>query len=109
VFWVKAFEYHEICEHVVPGLNFAPEGAVLAGWPPRAWACATVLCFTLPTGCMRCMVTASDCYCGWPWARRNVFSSQYFAPVEVVGLYWHFVDIVWIFLFPLLYLVGGRH
>jgi cytochrome c oxidase subunit 3 len=29
--------------------------------------------------------------------------------VEVVGLYWHFVDIVWIFLFPLLYLIGGRY
>jgi cytochrome c oxidase subunit 3 len=29
-------------------------------------------------------------------------------PVEVVGLYWHFVDIVWIFLFPLLYLAGHR-
>jgi heme/copper-type cytochrome/quinol oxidase subunit 3 len=29
--------------------------------------------------------------------------------VELVGLYWHFVDIVWIFLFPLLYLIGGAH
>ena len=32
----------------------------------------------------------------------------YSAPVRIVGLYWHFVDIVWIFLFPLLYLVGAR-
>ena len=32
----------------------------------------------------------------------------YYTPVEVSGLYWHFVDIVWIFLFPLLYLIG-RH
>jgi cytochrome c oxidase subunit 3 len=38
----------------------------------------------------------------------NRFSSEYYSPVEVSGLYWHFVDIVWIFLFPLLYLVG-RH
>lgn len=37
---------------------------------------------------------------------RNRFSSAYFTPVEMVGLYWHFVDIVWIFLFPLLYLIG---
>jgi len=29
--------------------------------------------------------------------------------VEITGLYWHFVDIVWIFLFPLLYLIGGKH
>src|SRR4030095_8376468 len=35
-------------------------------------------------------------------AWRNTFSHDYFAPVEISGLYWHFVDIVWIFLFPLL-------
>jgi cytochrome c oxidase subunit III len=39
---------------------------------------------------------------------RGWFSSSYHTPVELIGLYWHFVDIVWIFLFPLLYLVG-RH
>ncbi|CAN5769721.1 cytochrome c oxidase subunit 3 [soil metagenome] len=38
----------------------------------------------------------------------GTFSAVYFAPVEMSGLYWHFVDIVWIFLFPLLYLLG-RH
>jgi len=41
-------------------------------------------------------------------AFRNTFSAEYYAPVEMSGLYWHFVDIVWIFLFPLLYLLG-RH
>jgi cytochrome c oxidase subunit 3 len=41
-------------------------------------------------------------------AWSGVFSHDYFAPVEMSGLYWHFVDIVWIFLFPLLYLLG-RH
>ncbi len=40
--------------------------------------------------------------------RRGRFSVSYNTPVELVGLYWHFVDIVWIFLFPLLYLLG-RH
>jgi cytochrome c oxidase subunit 3 len=40
-------------------------------------------------------------------ARTGEFSGAYYTPVEVIGLYWHFVDIVWIFLFPLLYLV--RH
>ncbi|MGA7626537.1 MAG: cytochrome c oxidase subunit 3 [Candidatus Acidiferrales bacterium] len=42
-------------------------------------------------------------------AYRNRFNAQYYAPLEVTGLYWHFVDIVWIFLFPLLYLIGGRY
>lgn len=41
-------------------------------------------------------------------AWRKTYSSEYYAPVEMSGLYWHFVDIVWIFLFPLLYLLG-RH
>ena len=36
------------------------------------------------------------------------FSPAYFTPVDIAGLYWHFVDIIWIFLFPLLYLVD-RH
>lgn len=34
------------------------------------------------------------------------FSSEFYTPVELVGFYWHFVDLVWIYLFPLLYLVG---
>jgi cytochrome c oxidase subunit 3 len=38
-------------------------------------------------------------------ARKNEFSAEYFAPVDLVGLYWHLVDIIWIFLFPLLYLI----
>lgn len=39
---------------------------------------------------------------------RGRYGPEYYNPVEVSGLYWHFVDIVWIFLFPLLYLLG-RH
>jgi cytochrome c oxidase subunit 3 len=39
-------------------------------------------------------------------ARRGRFGPAYHTPVEITGLYWHFVDIVWIFLFPLLYLFG---
>ncbi len=42
------------------------------------------------------------------WVKDGVIDTQYYAPIEIVGLYWHFVDIVWIFLFPLLYLIG-RH
>lgn len=42
------------------------------------------------------------------FAWRGRYTPEYHAPVEISGLYWHFVDIVWIFLFPLLYLLG-RH
>jgi cytochrome c oxidase subunit 3 len=39
-------------------------------------------------------------------ARKNRFSPDYYTPVEVGALYWHLVDLIWIYLFPLLYLVG---
>ncbi|MBA2338865.1 MAG: cytochrome c oxidase subunit 3 family protein [Pyrinomonadaceae bacterium] len=42
------------------------------------------------------------------FALRNRYSPEYHSHIELAGLYWHFVDIVWIFLFPLLYLIG-RH
>lgn len=42
------------------------------------------------------------------WAWRGRYSPEYHAPVENFGLYWHFVDIIWIFLFPLLYLLGAH-
>ena len=47
--------------------------------------------------------------CMYLLARRNVFSSAYYSPVDVTGLYWHFVDTVWIFLLPMLYLLGTHH
>ena len=39
-------------------------------------------------------------------AAKNRFSGRYYTPVEVGALYWHLVDLIWIYLFPLLYLVG---
>jgi cytochrome c oxidase subunit III len=42
------------------------------------------------------------------FSARGRYSPEYHAPIEISGLYWHFVDIIWIFLFPLLYLLG-RH
>lgn len=38
--------------------------------------------------------------------RKGRFSSAYYTPLEMAGLYWHLVDMIWIFLFPLLYLIG---
>jgi cytochrome c oxidase subunit 3 len=39
-------------------------------------------------------------------SRRGRLSASYYTPAEMSGLYWHFVDLVWIYLFPLLYLLG---
>ena len=41
----------------------------------------------------------------WLWARAKRFGADYHTPVEVTGLYWHFVDIVWVFLYPMFYLL----
>jgi cytochrome c oxidase subunit 3 len=42
------------------------------------------------------------------YARRGRYGSTSYSPIEIGGLYWHFVDVVWIFLYPLLYLIGNR-
>jgi cytochrome c oxidase subunit 3 len=39
-------------------------------------------------------------------AARQQFTAAYYTPVEMSGIYWHFVDVVWVFLFPLFYLIG---
>lgn len=41
--------------------------------------------------------------------RRGQFTNGNDQPVEIIGLYWHLIDIIWVFLFPLLYLIGGFH
>jgi cytochrome c oxidase subunit III len=111
---VKAVEYHdEYIEHIIPGINFAPQGEMLQRLLPGGLGHAQMfMCFyflmtlvhalhmTIGLGLLLVLLLR---------ARRGAFTSQYFAPVEVTGLYWHFVDIIWIFLFPLLYLVGGRY
>jgi cytochrome c oxidase subunit III len=42
-------------------------------------------------------------------AAKGTFTHGNFVPVEILGLYWHFVDVIWIFLFPLLYLIDRSH
>ena len=50
----------------------------------------------------------ADARSSWSWPGAASSRPSYYTPVEVSGLYWHFVDIVWIFLFPLLYLLGAH-
>jgi len=115
---VKFFEYKEKFEHhLVPGPNFAPASYVLetghlvhshsnVGNPEQLFFSLYfimtgihALHMVIGIGIMLVMLT---------WAIRGRFGPRYYAPVEVAGLYWHFVDIVWIFLFPLLYLLGAH-
>jgi cytochrome c oxidase subunit III len=59
------------------------------------------------TGLHGLHVIAGMCAIGWTLFRAigGAFSAQYYTPVDLVGLYWHLVDLIWIYLFPLLYLI----
>ncbi len=102
---IKAIEYTDkFRDHIVPGPGFQWEGQY-----PKAAEQFYSLYFAM-TGLhalhmiIGIGIMSVITFMAW----RRTFDSDYYTPVEVAGLYWHFVDIVWIFLFPLLYLIG-RH
>jgi cytochrome c oxidase subunit 3 len=99
---VKAFEYEHKWElRHVPGLNFHLE----PGQPPQL-AIFLSLYFALTGLHALHMVIGFGILAVIAWmAHKKRFSPEWYTPIEMAGLYWHFVDIVWIFLFPLLYLV----
>jgi cytochrome c oxidase subunit III len=102
---IKAFEYYtEYVEHHVPGLTFQFEGQQF-----RHAQIFFSLYFVM-TGlhAVHMIIGLAILAVMLWWSYRGVITEEYSNPIEVSGLYWHFVDIVWIFLFPLLYLVG-RH
>ena len=99
---IKAFEYsHKFEEGLVPGVGF-----IFTGIEGGRIAIYFLLYFIMTgfhalhmivgIGIMSAMVIKTV---------RGRFSPEYHNPIEVSGLYWHFVDIVWIFLYPLFYLI----
>jgi cytochrome c oxidase subunit 3 len=98
---IKAYEYKEKFDHhLVPGIHFNPA-------LPKQEQIFFSLYFML-TGihALHMIVGIGIMLTMLGMAIRGRFSPSYFTPIEISGLYWHFVDIVWIFLFPLLYLLG---
>jgi cytochrome c oxidase subunit III len=109
---VKAIEYeHKFVEGLFPGPGFQFPAVGMHGEAidPRHARIYFSLYFAL-TGLHALHMVIGAGLLLWLIRRaaRREFSAEYHDPVECVGLYWHFVDIVWIFLFPLLYLIG-RH
>lgn len=99
---IKGLEYvHKINEGLFPGAMFVYEGT-----QPLQARVFFSLYFGM-TGLhavhmiIGILVMAILAFLAW----RGRFSIESYVPVELTGLYWHFVDIVWIFLFPLLYLI----
>ena len=103
---VKAFEYEHKWElNHIPGANFVYPGP----HAPQVEIFMS-LYFALTGLHALHMVIGVGLLSVITWmAHRRRFSPEWYTPVEVSGLYWHFVDIVWIFLFPLLYLVDRAH
>jgi len=96
---------HDFLEGLAPGLNFTYTGA-------NAKSMELFFCFYfIMTGIHALHMVVGVgilsvlTVLGW----KGHFGPDHFNAVETAGLYWHFVDIVWIFLFPLLYLIGGRY
>ncbi len=101
---VKGMEYaHKFHEHLVPGPHFHfPEASREAQLFFSLYFAMTgmhAVHMIIGLGLLVYLVVRGA---------RGAFNREYCTPVEMIGLYWHFVDIVWIFLFPLLYLIG-RH
>jgi cytochrome c oxidase subunit 3 len=116
---VKAVEYSiEINHHLLPGPHFhiphedmehMQEVAEQTGYPliPGRFQMLFVLYFSMTGVHAFHMIVGIAAVGIVAWlVRRRWFSGYGTTQIEVLGLYWHFVDVVWVFLYPLLYLIG---
>ncbi|MDX9858578.1 MAG: cytochrome c oxidase subunit 3 family protein [candidate division Zixibacteria bacterium] len=100
---VKYFEYsHKIHLGQLPGNLYTYTG--IEGTNPHIFFSV----YFMLTGLHGVHVVAGIIAISWMMYRvsRDEFSAEYYTPIELTGLYWHLVDLVWIFLFPMLYLIG---
>ncbi|HEY6338262.1 MAG TPA: cytochrome c oxidase subunit 3 family protein [Candidatus Sulfotelmatobacter sp.] len=112
---IKSKEYYDkFEEHHVPGPSFSFENVPIPGHPgeyanPQHAQIFFSLYFIM-TGLHALHMIIGIGVFLWllTMACKGRFTPEYHTPVEIGGLYWHFVDIIWIYLFPLLYLID-RH
>jgi cytochrome c oxidase subunit 3 len=110
---VKYFEYsHKLHHGIGWGASYHPSAELLAALPAAAHALPTpehvgrfFSVYYLMTGLHGIHVLVGMGLFVWLLARRRDFGPAYYGPVDSVALYWHLVDMIWIFLFPLFYLV----
>jgi cytochrome c oxidase subunit 3 len=105
---VKYFEYTAKFDHgIFPGTAFDPHGPEKYAALAIPYAQQFFSIYFVATGIHAIHIIAGMGVLGWlAWRGfKGDFSADYYTPVECTGLYWHIVDIIWIFLFPLLYLI----
>jgi len=103
---IKYFEYsHKFAEGLLPGMFYKHEGDALPG--SRGYATFFSFYFMM-TGLHGIHILAGIAVLVWILirAKRGEFNEAYYTPVDLVGLYWHLVDLIWIYLFPLYYLIS---
>jgi cytochrome c oxidase subunit 3 len=111
---LKGVEYYlDYVENLIPGWRFDPaEWVAREGLRPDQVPHVKLFLFLywVMTGLHALHVTIGICavLVIMLLARSGRYSAAYYAPVDVTALYWHFVDIVWIFLLPTLYLLGNH-
>jgi len=100
---VKFFEYqHKFEEGLLPGTFYTHQGDTVPG------QFMFFSFYFLMTGLHGVHVVLGMSAITWLLFRaiRGDFSASYYGPVDLVGLYWHLVDMIWIYLFPLMYLIS---
>ncbi len=100
---VKYFEYaHKFHEGLLPGKFYTHEGDPV----PNQFVFFSF--YFMMTGLHGIHILGGVAVMSWVLIRamKGEFSSEYYTPVDLVGLYWHLVDLIWIYLFPLLYLIS---
>jgi cytochrome c oxidase subunit 3 len=101
---VKGFEYYlDFSSHSVPVVDYVPkpgEGSAGKLFWVFYWVATSLhaIHLTIGIGLVLYMLLSP--------IRRGEITSAYYTPLEVVGIYWSFVDVVWLFLYPCIYLVG---
>jgi cytochrome c oxidase subunit 3 len=102
---IKAYEYtHKFEEGLLPGIFYSHHGDQIVG----SHGYATFFSFYfMMTGLHGLHVLIGMGLLSWLAirAKRGDFSHAYYTPVDLIGLFWHLVDLVWIYLFPLYYLI----
>jgi len=107
---IKFFEYqHKFEAGLLPGRFYHPHvDHLVAGAPALPANTGSFFSiYFMMTGVHGVHVVVGIGVLIWIWLRnqRGEFSKEFFTPVDIVALYWHLVDLVWIYLFPLLYLI----